>query len=73
MTDTQITNTIKKTQKKVNTLSSMSNLDGDIAINIEIKATDYNEFETVQNRIENEVTIKRNQLNICLFFKWIRK
>ena len=69
MTNTQINTQIKKAQKQVNTLLKM-NLEGDVTINIEIKAKDYTSFEIIQNRIEEEVIIERSNLKIGLFFIW---
>ncbi len=69
MTTKQTESQIRKVQKQVNTLLKMG-LEGDVTINIEIKARDYDSFETIQNRIEEEVLIERNNLKINLFYIW---
>ena len=71
MTNAQIENQIKKTQKQVNILSKMS-LDGDVAITININEKDYNSFESIQNKIINEIIIAKTNLKIKLFFIWNR-
>jgi hypothetical protein len=71
MTNAQIENQIKKTRKQVNTLSKMS-LEGDVTITININEKDYNSFESIQNKIINEIIIAKTNLKIRLFFIWNR-
>ena len=71
MTNAQIENQIKKTRKQVNTLSKMS-LEGDVTITININEKDYNSFESIQNKIINEIIIAKTNLKIKLFFIWNR-
>jgi hypothetical protein len=73
MTEKQIKAKIKKLQKQVNTLSSMTDLNGEVSINITIKESIYSAFELIQNRIIREVKIQESELNISLFFIWEQK
>ena len=73
MTNKQIISKIKKIQKQVNSIESIPNVSGNIAIDIYIEEKLYNVFEIIQNRIIEEVKFSNNDINIDLFFKWIPK
>lgn len=71
MTNKQIEAMIKRTQKKVNTILSIEGVEGEVTItNIIKKEKDFKSFLAVQDRIEEEVVIKKGTVKILLFFVW---
>jgi len=63
----------KDIQRKVDVLTSMSDAEGSVTINIEIPAKTYEELDAIMDEIDAYVSIKPSTIRVKLFYIWKKK